>query len=164
VGSGIGKTQQRILDAPADDSIHRTLALDSDGELCAGEPERDGMTVTTLAELVGVSVRQIRTAVRALERRGLVSISKECVGRSGRGEYGPMVNTRWARNADLPVARTEIKRIEEHDPQRWMTLKRYRVEFGHAGMPRAGLLVRLRDATDPMITGTPRRRSAGRTV
>jgi Helix-turn-helix domain len=145
MGSGIGKTQQRILDALARDSSHRTLVHDSDGQLCAGELERDGMTVKALAELVGVSDRQVRTAVRALERRGLVAITKENVGRSGRGEYGPLVSTWWARNADLLASGTAVRLGENGDV------------LTYGGMPRAGLLVRLRDTADPMITRTPRR-------
>jgi predicted transcriptional regulator len=127
----IGKTQQHILDALAGDSSHRTLVHDSDGQPCAGELERDGMTVKTLAELVGVSDRQIRTAVRALERRGLVTITKENIGRSGRGEYGPLVSTRWVQNEDLLASGTAVRLGVDGDV------------LAYGGMPRAGLLVRL---------------------
>jgi DNA-binding transcriptional ArsR family regulator len=136
MGSGIGKTQQRILDALGSAPWHGTLAGDEHGGMIAGPPERDGMTVMQLAERVGVSDRQVRTAVRALERRGLVVITKEQIGRSGRGEYGPLVWKGLAGTDDLPVAWVERRRNE--------FLERYSVEFVRAGMPRAGLLVRLR--------------------
>jgi hypothetical protein len=70
MGRGVGKTQQRILD-----------------EL-AGEQEQLGLTVVGLADRLGVSTRQVRTAVHALHHRGLLVLTKEFGDWKGQGEYG----------------------------------------------------------------------------
>lgn len=68
---GIGATQRAILDA-----------LD-------GATDRWWLTVAGLAESVDRSQRQVRAAVRSLEHRGLVAITREAVDwDSDRGEHG----------------------------------------------------------------------------
>jgi hypothetical protein len=95
--------------------------------------------VATLAERVGASTRQIRTAVRALERRELVVITKEYIGWSGRGEYGRLADKYWRGAEDLPTAKVVTTGHDFDDEDgHWYPIKR---EFGHIGMPRAGLLV-----------------------
>ena len=122
MGRGVGKTQQTILDQ------------------LVGEQEFLALTVTELAQRVGASDRQIRTAVRALERRGLVVITKEHIGWSGRGEYGPLVELGLAETEGLPTAKVvDTGRHWFDDAEgRYRAIKR---ELGHIGMPRAGLLV-----------------------
>lgn len=80
MGRGLGKAQLSILAA---------LGY-----------RREPMTTAALAEWSGRSARQVRTAVDALERRGLVVVTREFIGMKGRGEYGPM--TMWTRDDDDP--------------------------------------------------------------
>jgi hypothetical protein len=133
MGTGIGKTQRRILDALAA-SQYRAL------------------TVGDLADDVDASGRQVRAAVRALERRGLVVITKEHIGWSGGGEYGKR-NPAWqfvehplgdrVRRRDNPVGRMRLTRmVADPDDPRWV--RGFYKPVGQRepqGMPRAGLLV-----------------------
>ena len=114
---GIGKTQQAILDA---------LAADDDPCL----------TVAELAERVTVSERQIRRAVRSLEDRRLVVITKRSTGQRGVGEYGRLVPRQTLRyNYGLEVSTATV--VKKGDP--WPWLKGYvaarDLELVHAGMP-----------------------------
>jgi hypothetical protein len=69
VGRGLGSTQQAILSV-LEASSHNWL------------------TIPQLAEHTSRSPRQVRTAVHALEARGLVVITKGATGWKGRGDYG----------------------------------------------------------------------------
>jgi hypothetical protein len=61
MGRGIGKTQQAILDALA-------------------EQPRGAISAVGLAEHLGISGPQVRRAIRALETRELVAVSREHLG------------------------------------------------------------------------------------
>jgi winged helix-turn-helix DNA-binding protein len=67
----MGKTQQAVLDRLAD-------------------AEHGNLTVTALAKRVGVSIRQILSAVQALEERGRVCISREDSTSEWTGRYGDL--------------------------------------------------------------------------
>lgn len=112
---GIGKTQQRILDELA-------AATDS---WC--------LTVVDLADRLGISDRQVRTAVYSLYRRDMVVLTKEHAGWKGRGEYGRLVPRRlsWAR--DVPTALT-VKAGEPWPGKEGYTAARD-TEFIFNGMP-----------------------------
>ena len=85
---GIGKTQRAILDA------------------LANEHEFPTLTVMELAERIGVSDRQTRRAVRSLEDRALVCVSRGHTWH-GTGEYGPLIERERAGLADdIPTAQT----------------------------------------------------------
>jgi hypothetical protein len=78
MSSGIGKTQQAVLDALAD-------------------AEHGNLGVVALAERVGVSTRQIRSALQALEERERVCITREDLTSEWTGDYGDLAistNTR----------------------------------------------------------------------
>src|ERR1017187_1791017 len=83
MGHGLGTTQQTILGT-----------LEASDQLA--------LTTAALAEKLGRSPRQIRTAVHALEDRGLVKITKEHVGWHGAGEYGTIRERGTFK--DLPTA------------------------------------------------------------
>jgi hypothetical protein len=134
MGTGLGKTQQRILDA------------------LAGEQENVALTIKDLAQRVGVSDRQMRAAVRALERRGLVVITKEFIGWTGVGEYGSRFPAwqfvehprgEWVRSRDNPTGPMRHTRmVADPDDPRWV--RGFNKPVGARepqGMPRAGLLV-----------------------
>ncbi len=99
---------------------------------------RDYMTVPELAQATGRSERQVRAAVRALEGRALVVITRGCTGWRGTGEYGRLV--------ELPHFSLEpvltVREGERHpDRPGWVAARD--VEFGRLGMPTYGLLVAL---------------------
>jgi hypothetical protein len=114
---GLGTAQRGILGALAD-------------------AVRDYMTVPELAQATGRSERQVRAAVRALEGRALVVVTRGCTGWRGTGEYGRLV--------ELPHFSLEpvltVREGERHpDRPAWVAARD--VEFGRAGMPTYGLLV-----------------------
>lgn len=134
VSRGLGKTQQRILD-----------------ELAGIEPPEPGLapfqgnyalTVTTLAERIGISDGQTRRAVRALEQRDLLVITRGSVLR-GEGKYGPLVRRQSLFNNysdEVPTAHTVMKGEPwPWSPDRLMAARD--VELVHAGMPTVALWV-----------------------
>jgi hypothetical protein len=135
MSKGIGKTQRAILD---------TLA---------NEHEAPALTVIGLAERIGVSDSQIRRAVRALEGRKLVCITRGHAWH-GVGEYGPLVERE---HSDLS---NDVPTAEVVDG----------VEFVRCGMPTVALEVWLPDnlaeylarrkAVDAINAGIRRRGSA----
>lgn len=117
---GLGTTQQAIL---------RTLA----------EHEYSALSVAELAERVGRSPRQVRTAVHALARRGAVVITREGIGWHGAGEYGRLA--RQPRGGKLPVALT-VRKGEPTPYARYQGYGAWRdTEYVRNGMPAYGLLV-----------------------
>src|SRR5260370_2600282 len=66
---GLGQAQRTILATLADDADY-------------------ALTTANLAERLGRSQRQIRTAVDALERRGLVVVTRGHVALNGERKYG----------------------------------------------------------------------------
>lgn len=130
---GIGKTQQRILDELAGIEIPPWRLI----------PDRwnYGLTVVELSTRLGVSDRQVRRAVRALEDRALVVITRESVWR-GEGEYGPLVRRdSWLNSygPEVPTARI----VGKGEPWPWQEgyVAARDVELVHAGMPTPALLV-----------------------
>jgi hypothetical protein len=129
---GIGKTQQRILD-----------------ELASIEPpKRDwllivggSLTVMELAERLGIPDRQVRRAVRALEDRGLVVITRG-ISYHGIGEYGPLVRRKWMFSIDtkdLPTAK--VLKAGEPWPWRPGYVASRDTELVHIGIPSPALEV-----------------------
>jgi TIR domain len=111
-----------------------------------GRPHSDG---GVLAERVGVSPRQIRTAVWALERRGLVIVTKERVGWKGAGKIGRLAirERGYGKYDDLPTA-AEVKKGDPWPfPRRWddWTVARD-FEMVRIGMPIMGLVVWTKEA------------------
>jgi hypothetical protein len=102
---------------------------------------RDYMTVPELAQATGRGERQVRAAVRALEGRALVVITREYTGWRGTGEYGRLVALpHW--NPDQPELEPVLTvHAGERHPGRpgWVAARD--VQFGRAGMPTYGLLV-----------------------
>lgn len=121
---GIGKTQQAILDALADDT------------------EQLARSVRELAEQLHLPMNQTRRAARALEARGLVAITKECTGWRGLGEYGRLQRRYSWWNSYGPEVPTALV-VKEGDP--WPRGHGYTTaregEWVHGGMPTMGLLV-----------------------
>jgi hypothetical protein len=62
------------------------------------------LTVVDLAQRVGKSDRQIRAAVHALERRGLVVLEKRSGGFKGEGQYGRLLPKFAGWTEELPTA------------------------------------------------------------
>jgi biotin operon repressor len=124
VSKGIGKTQQRILDALADEKKYLPL------------------TVPDLAERIGCSERQIRRAVHSLEDRGLVVITRENMRWKGYGEYGRLARKHWPWDEDALVVLTvkagEPWPIQFRGPG-WRASSD--TEFYYGGVPTPGLLV-----------------------
>jgi hypothetical protein len=125
---GIGKTQQAILDALAEDTEH------------------DGcLTTAELAERVGVGDGQVRRAVYSLEQRHLVVLDRGPGDWKGAGSYGPLVRrvTTWTSRSgerrevvsDLPVALTvrQGELLPGRGPYRYRA--REDTEFVRIGMP-----------------------------
>jgi hypothetical protein len=123
--------------------------------LAALEADRDNLwlTIPELAERTGRSARQVRTAVRALEARGLVVLTRGATGWKGRGEYG-----RWVRVHDDDPADPRIVTVQpgEEIPHKpgWVVRDQpivnerhgWRIEprpvaYIRAGMPVSGLQV-----------------------
>lgn len=105
------------------------------------DAEGDYLTMPELAQATGRSDRQVRTAVRSLEGRALVVITREYTGWRGAGEYGRLVALpHW--NPDQPELEPVLT---VHAGERWPYTRRgvaaRDVEFGRAGMPTYGLLV-----------------------
>src|ERR1700758_2428553 len=126
MSKGIGKTQQAILDA-----------LEQSGGT---------LTVVQLAERLGASPRQLRTAARSLEGRGLVVITRETIGWRGLGEYGPLaIKSRFADTEGIPTARVVRQGEPWPYPRKpkpgteWLAARD--TELFHTGMPVAGLRV-----------------------
>jgi hypothetical protein len=158
MGTGLGKTQKEIL---------RILA--------EAAPEYPCQTIGQLADdpsWLGATHRQLRTAVRALERRGLVVVTKEHLGWSGQGQYGPVHS--WYENIDDPggdrvryegsywgIPQPGDDVVEQLKPRPDGTRKirgtpvRYRRKFHSepGGMPRAGLLVWLPERRAAWLEG-----------
>jgi DNA-binding transcriptional MocR family regulator len=71
----------------------------------------DWRTTAELADTTGRSLRQVRTACDALERRGLVAVTRGYIGWSGTGEYGQPKQRRefdfetrkWRREPGEPI-------------------------------------------------------------
>jgi hypothetical protein len=80
MSSGIGKTQQAVLDA-----------LDA--------AEHGNLTMVGLAKRVGGASRQILSGVRALEKRGRVFITRENLALESIAEYGDLTITSKVRIA-----------------------------------------------------------------
>jgi DNA-binding transcriptional ArsR family regulator len=121
---GIGGTQRAILDT-----------LESVAE------QFRWLTIADLAERLGRSDRQIRSAVRSLEGRGLVKDTREQVGWKGWGESGPLIQRGapgWPDDSGVPTAGVAGRQVWED--WRWVYRK---VEMIHAGMPVFGLGVSL---------------------
>lgn len=119
---GIGQTQQAILHALAADENYLPL------------------TVKDLAERLSLPMNQTRRAVRALEGRGRVVITKEQVGWKGEGEYGRLARKgRWPWDKDKPTALTV--REGEPIPHKPGYVAIRDVEYYYAGTPTVGLLV-----------------------
>ena len=76
VGQGLGVAQHAILDAL----------------------EQQPLTIDGLAELTGRTPRRVLAAVRSLERRGLVEMTRQSFGRKGIGSYG---GGGWTRNLSI---------------------------------------------------------------
>jgi hypothetical protein len=128
-------------------------------ELLAAEDDQRPLKVADLAGRCERSPRQIRTALAALEGRGLVVLARGPVGWSGAGEYGaltvrndheygPYTKNR-PRCSDLPVALT-VKAGEPWPIGSWHSkpldprwTARRDVELVRVGMPRYGLWVSL---------------------
>jgi hypothetical protein len=137
MGTGLGKTQKEIL---------RILA--------EGAPKCPAQTIGELADdpsWLGATHRQLRTAVRALERRGLVVVTKEYIGWSGEGRYGARF-PRWelvehprgdmVRCRDGGPLHHVQKVANPDDTTTWV--RGFYKPVGRRepqGMPRAGLLV-----------------------
>jgi hypothetical protein len=122
VSRGLGTAQRDILGALADAA-------------------RDYMTVPELAQVTGRSERQVRAAVRALEGRALVVITRGCTGWRGAGVYGRLVELPHF-NPDQPELEPVLTvRAGERHPARPAWVAARDVEFGRAGMPTYGLLV-----------------------
>ena len=121
MSTGIGKTQQRILD---------TLAAS----------ERGHLTVIELATALGLRDNQVRRAVHSLAGRGLVALTKEAGGWAGIGQYGPLVrrDTVWYEDGERhdgygpEVPTAETRRFEYYDDYQVAYGK---TEYVHAGMP-----------------------------
>jgi DNA-binding Lrp family transcriptional regulator len=134
VSRGIGKTQQRILSELA--------VINPPPELLVPHDCDYALTVVELSERIGLSDRQIRRAVRALEDRGLVIATKTTVWH-GVGEYGPLVRRREAGmgeyGPEVPTARV----VRKGEPWPWKRgyVAAIDVELVHAGMPTPALLV-----------------------
>ena len=125
MGRGIGKAQQRILDE---------LAAAADMGFYA-------LTVTNLAERTGIGERQARRAVRALEVRELVVITKGSRWH-GEGRYGRLVRRQSSLNEygpDVPTAGVVSK--GETWPWGDGDVAAQDTEFVHAGMPTMQLWV-----------------------
>jgi biotin operon repressor len=124
ISKGIGKTQQRILDALAD----------------APSPDFY-MTVRQLASRIGCSDNQIRRAVRSLESRGLVISMREALGHRGVGEYGPL-REKNERDAAHPTSLT-VKAGEPFPAElrRSGWVATVDTEYYRAGMPTHGLVI-----------------------
>jgi hypothetical protein len=99
------------------------------------------MTVPELAQATGRGERQVRAAVRALEGRALVVITREYTGWRGAGEYGRLVALPHY-NPDQPELEPvlTVHAGERWPYTRWGVATRD-VQFGRAGMPTYGLLV-----------------------
>jgi hypothetical protein len=123
ISRGIGKTQQRILDALAGDDGFTDVA---------------GVTVDDLVSQMGCSDNQIRRALRSLERRGLVISWREYLGHKGIGEYGPLLVKTEGDSAHP----TSLK-VKAGDP--WPDgsgcVTTRDIEFYRAGMPTHGLMI-----------------------
>jgi hypothetical protein len=116
-------------------------------DLLAAEEEQRSLTVADLAERCGRSPRQIRTAVTALEHRGLVVLTRGHLGWRGAGEYGPLASRNSWRAGSHPELPTALA-VKEGDPwprSRWSVAIRD-VEFVRVGMPTYGLHVWLTEA------------------
>jgi hypothetical protein len=130
-------------------------------ELLAAEDDQRALKVADLAGRCERSPRQIRTALAALEGRGLVVLARGYLGWGGAGEYGPLrlraggyEYGSWddrprGLRTDLPVALTAKKgepapvgnRSHKAFDPAWIMLKD--CEFVRTGMPTYGLWVSL---------------------
>jgi DNA-binding transcriptional ArsR family regulator len=121
---GIGATQRRILDA-------------------LGQSESVALTVAELGAALGASQRQIRTAVRSLEARGLVAVTNEFIGWQGTGSYGRLCRRRWK---DEPPANLVAEPGDPWPiPAGYSRVTTKQTEFIYQGMPIHGLMVWLPD-------------------
>lgn len=127
ISRGLGASQRAILDTLTDS-------------------EHGNLTVAALGERIGVPIAQARRAARALERRGLVVITKGSSGWKGVGDYGPLMQRRSLCNGYGDAIST-AKVIKQGEPCPWSP-KWYRwyrasreVELVRAGMPTPALFV-----------------------
>jgi AraC-like DNA-binding protein len=161
VSKGIGKTQQRILDEleAASDTSESDAATDDESAptdeesglkfmAAARAAAHNWLSVADLAQRIGCSDRQIRRAVRSLESRRLVVITRQQLGQKGVGEYGPLVQRESWHGQDVPTAMVVRKgetwpRAREWgsdvDVDTWTA--KHDIEFVHVGMPTHGLAV-----------------------
>jgi hypothetical protein len=132
MGRGLGPAQRAIIEALEADRDHFWL------------------TIPELAKRTDRSPRQVRTAARALEARGLVAITKGATGWKGRGDYGRWVYPRqrfydWTPDDD--PADPRIVTVKPGDPiphkPGWIVLpdSPQPVTFIRAGVPVSGLQV-----------------------
>lgn len=121
MGRGPGTAQRAILDALA----------------ASVEP---WLTIPDLAEATGRSPRQVRTAVHALEARGLVAITTGETGWRGRGDYG---HWRHAGPSERDDPRTVTVQPGSRTPAGWTLRENFPapVTFIRGGVPVSGLLV-----------------------
>ncbi len=118
----------------------------------AEEQEHRAQTVADLAQRIGCSDRQSRRAVRSLEERELVAITRESLGWKGSGEDGRLLRKRpyWP-TKDMPT----VAAVRKGEPiPDWVreqvvgyvgSVAWEDCEFTYRGMPTHGLLVWLRD-------------------
>jgi hypothetical protein len=130
VSKGIGRTQQAILTALADEELPTS------------------MTVAELAQRIDRSDGQIRRAVRSLESRGLVILQRIMLGHKGIGEYGPLrvkdevkFQRGSKRGQDIPTA-VSVKAGDPW-PLRPGLIATVDTEFYREGMPTPGLIIAL---------------------
>ena len=122
VSRGIGKTQQAILAELTDAKDYRWL------------------DIATLTERIGCSGRQIHQAVRSLERRGLVVITREHLGWKGLGEYGrEQCREMHTHGPEVPTSRVIRKGEPWHRGRGYIA--RRDTELVRGGMPTWGLAV-----------------------
>jgi hypothetical protein len=116
---GIGKIQQAILDVLADEEYGCT-------------------DLVTLAARFEISGPQARRAVRSLESRGLVAVSRETIGWKGVGKYGPL-GVKDEDTQHFPTVHT----LKENDDLPWREgfVAAHDFETFHRGMPVFGLRV-----------------------
>jgi hypothetical protein len=137
MGRGIGKTQQAIL--------AELTALTDHGWPSGWDKKLD---IAELVKRIGRSDRQIRTAVRSLERRGLVAVTREHLGWTGIGEYGREElrdgsSYRPPHGPEIPTSRVIRKGEPWHRGRDQVATGNY--ELVRGGMPTWGLAVWLRE-------------------
>lgn len=130
MGQGLGKAQHSILDV-------------------LGAADDYALTVPDIAERIDRSERQVRAAVRALESRSLVVVTKGYTGWNGRGEFGPYISyvefDRKDKEFTPPPGIENLRRVEYDGPTG--RIAEYR-GWIRRGMPAHGLWVWLPENRD----------------